>query len=58
MEHVEIYLVNVGFYIVYILSKWIQLQYWGKHYYNLRAFWVSWHGHMVEDMSIEGANYV
>jgi hypothetical protein len=58
MEHAEIYLVNVGFFFVYILSKWIQLQYGGKRYYNLGAFWVSQLGHMVPDMLIEGANYV
>jgi hypothetical protein len=38
MEHAEIYLINVGFCIVYILNKWIQLQYGGKCYYNLGAF--------------------
>jgi hypothetical protein len=56
MEHAEIYFVNVGFCIVYILNKWIQLQYGGKCYSNLGAFWVNWPSRMVEDMSIEGAN--
>jgi hypothetical protein len=58
MERVEIYSINVGFYIMYILSKWIQLQYGGKRYSNLGAFWVNWPSCMVENMSIEGANYV
>jgi hypothetical protein len=58
MEHAKLYLVNVGFCIVYILSKWIQLQYVGKHYSNLRAFHVNQHSRMLGDMSLEGANYV
>jgi hypothetical protein len=43
---------------VYILNKWIQLRYGGKRYFNLRAFHVNKHGCMLEDMSLEGANYV
>ncbi len=35
MEHVELCIVNVGFCIVHISSKWIQLQYRGKCYSNL-----------------------
>jgi hypothetical protein len=58
MEHVEIYLINVRFCIVYILSKWIQLQYGGKHYSNLKAFQVNQPNHTLEDMLIEGTNYV
>jgi hypothetical protein len=58
MRHVKLYLVNVGFCIVYILSKWIQLQYGGKHYYNLGAFHLNQHGRMLRDMLVEGANYV
>jgi hypothetical protein len=58
MKHVEIYLENVGFCIVYILSKWIQLQYGGKCYSNLGTFLVNQPGHMLQDMSLEGANYV
>jgi hypothetical protein len=46
------YFVNVGFYIVYILSKWIQLQNGGKRYYNLGAFHVNQHDHMLRDMSL------
>jgi len=38
MEHAEMYIVNVGFCIMYILSKWIQLQYGGKCYSNLKTF--------------------
>jgi hypothetical protein len=40
------------------LSKWIQLQYGGKHYSNLGAFCVNQPNHMLEDMSLKGANYV
>jgi hypothetical protein len=58
MEHANLYLVNVGFCIVYILSKWIQLQYRGKHCFNLWAFCVNKLGRMLGDMSLEGANYV
>jgi hypothetical protein len=58
MEHGEIYLVNVGFCIVYILSRWIQLQYGGKHYSNLKAFQVNQPNCILKNMSIEGANYV
>jgi len=43
---------------MYILSKWIQLQYGGKHYSNLGAFCVDQLGRMVRNMSLEGANYV
>jgi hypothetical protein len=35
------YIVNVGFCTMYILNKWIQLQYGGKCYSNLRAFHVN-----------------
>jgi hypothetical protein len=52
------YFVNVGFCIVYILNKWIQLQYGGKHYYNLKAFCVNQPSNMLGGMSLEGANYV
>jgi hypothetical protein len=58
MEHVEIYHINVGFCIMYILSKWIQLQYGGKRYYNLGAFHVNQLGCMLKNMSLKGANYV
>ncbi len=43
---------------MYILSKWIQLQYGGKHYSNLGAFHVNQLGRTLGDMSLEGANYV
>ncbi len=52
------YFVNVGFCIVYILSKWIQLQYGVKCYSNLRAFHVNQPGRKIGDMLLEGANYV
>jgi hypothetical protein len=58
MEHIKIYVINVGFYIVYILSKWIQLQYGGKHYSNLKSFQVNQPNHILEDMLIKGTNYV
>jgi hypothetical protein len=32
MEHEKYFFVNVGFCIMYILNKWIQLQYGGKNY--------------------------
>jgi hypothetical protein len=43
---------------MYILNKWIQLQYGGKHYFNLKAFCVNQPSSMLGDMSLEGANYV
>ncbi len=43
---------------MYILSKWIQLQYGGKHYSNLKSFQVNQPNHILEDMLIEGTNYV
>ncbi len=58
MEHVEMYFVNVGFWIMYILSKWIRLQYGVKRYSNLRAFHANQLGRTLGDMLLEGANYV
>jgi hypothetical protein len=58
MEHAKIYLVNVRFCNVYILSKWIQLQYGGKCYFDLGAFRINQPTWILEDMSLEGANYV
>jgi hypothetical protein len=58
MEHAELYLVNVRLCIVYILNKWIQLQYGGKYYSNLRVFHVNQLGKTLGEMSLEGANYV
>jgi hypothetical protein len=52
------YLINVGFCIVYNLNKWIQLQYGGKHCFILRTFRVNKLAYMSKDMSLEGANYV
>ncbi len=52
------YLVNVGLCTMYILSKWIQLQYGSKHYSNLRAFNVNQPSKTLGEMSLEGANYV
>jgi hypothetical protein len=52
MEHAEMYLINVGFCTMYILNKWIQLQYGNKHYSNLWAFHVNQHGCMLGDMSL------
>ncbi len=49
---------NVGFCIVYILSKWIQLQYGGKHHSNLGASHVNQSGRTLGDMLLEGANYL
>jgi hypothetical protein len=43
---------------MYILSKWIQLQYGVKHYSNLGAFHANQLGRTVGEMSLEGANYV
>jgi hypothetical protein len=58
MEHVELYLINVGFCIMYVLSKWIQLQYGGKHYSNLGAFCDTQPSRTLGYMLLEGANYV
>ncbi len=58
MEHAKLYIVNVEFFIVHILSKWIQLQYGGKCYCNLGNFCVNQLGRTLSDMSLEGANYV
>jgi len=58
MEDAKIYFINVGVCVVYILSKWIRLQYGGKCYSNLKAFQVNQPGCMLEDMLIEGGNYV
>jgi hypothetical protein len=58
MEHAEMYFINVGFCIVYILHKWIQLQYGGKCYFYLKAFRVNQPSNMLGNMSLEGANYV
>jgi hypothetical protein len=58
MEHAKMYLIIVGFCTMYILNKWIQLQYGGKHYSNLGAFCVNQPRSMLGDMSLEGANYV
>jgi len=58
MEHVELHFVDVGFCIVYVLSKWIQLQYGGKHYSNLRTFHVNQPSRTLGDLSLKGANYV
>jgi hypothetical protein len=58
MEHVELYIVNVEFFIMHILSKWMQLQYGGKCYFNLGTFHVNQLGRTLSDMSLEGANYV
>jgi hypothetical protein len=58
MEHAYMYLVNVRFCTMYILSKRIQLQYGGKRYSNLKAFYVNQPGSMLGDMSLEGANYI
>jgi hypothetical protein len=58
MEHAKLYLLNVGFCTMYISSKWIQLQYGGKHYSNLGPFCVNKLGRMLRNMSLEGANYV
>jgi hypothetical protein len=44
------YLVNVRFYTIYILSKQIQLQYGGKHYFNLKAFCVNQLSNMLGNM--------
>jgi len=57
MEHAKMYLVNVRFCFMYILSKWIKL-YVGKHSSNLGTFCVNKLGSMFGDMSLEGANYV
>jgi hypothetical protein len=43
---------------VYILSKWIQLQYGGKCYSNLRVFHVNQSSRTLKDILLEGANYV
>ncbi len=43
---------------MYILSKWIQLQFRGKRYSNLGAFHVNQPSSTLGDMSLEGANYV
>jgi hypothetical protein len=58
MEHAELYIVNVEFCIMHILSKWIQLQYGGKSYSNLGTFRIDQLGKTLSDMSLEGANYV
>jgi hypothetical protein len=58
MKHVELHLIDVGFCIVYVLSKWIQLQYGGQRYSNLKTFHVNQLGRTLGDMSLEGANYV
>jgi hypothetical protein len=43
---------------MYILSKWIRLQYGVKRYSNLRAFHANQLGRTLGDMLLEGANYV
>jgi len=43
---------------MYILSKWIQLQYGGECYSNLRDFCVNQPSRTLREMSLEGANYV
>jgi hypothetical protein len=58
MEHAELYLVNVKFCAMYILSKWIQLQYGGKRFFNFGAFHVNQPNRMLGDMSLDGANYI
>jgi hypothetical protein len=58
MKRAKLYFVNVGFCIVYILNKWIQLQYGGKHYYNLGAFCLNKPGRTLGNMLLEGANYI
>jgi len=58
MEHAKLYFLNVGLCIMYILNKWIQLQYGGKDYSNLRAFHVNRPSRTLGEMSLEGANYV
>ncbi len=58
MEHAKFYLKDVGFITMYILNKWIQLQYGGKRYFNLRAFCFYQPSRTLGYMSLEGANYV
>ncbi len=43
---------------MYILRKWIQLQYGGKRYSNLVTFHVNQPYRMSGDMSLGGVNYV
>jgi hypothetical protein len=58
MEDAKLYLINVRLSIMYILNKWIQLQYGGKCYSNFGTFHVNQPNKTLGDMSLEGANYV
>jgi len=53
----KLYLVDVGICTMYILNKWIQLQYGVKPYSNLGAFHVNKLGRPLRNMSVDLANY-
>jgi len=53
MEHIEMYLINVGFYTMYILSKWIQLRYGGKCEEFLRTFTIKICNHKKNRLEVE-----